>query len=208
MFRGENSSSFLLAAGILVLSWVFLRRAYRRKTGDRPGWISAEKVDGTKATMNEVLGVRTHEVSRLQVEFHETARDLKAELDTKMCVLQQLTAAATNQAERLEAAIAKAERLGVSACADTLEEIKRVTAGPLSQDQLDGAVPLPAGALPDVEEDTSRRNVNDGRIRDRVYALADAGHDPATIAERVDLSVGDIDMFLSLRVTSPHDGSF
>jgi hypothetical protein len=47
---------------------------------------------------------------RWEVEMHDTARELKAELDTKMAALQVLIRQANEACERLERATAEAER--------------------------------------------------------------------------------------------------
>lgn len=47
------------------------------------------------------------EVLRWHVELHETARDLKAEIDTKLVALQVLTKQAREEADRLERLLAQ-----------------------------------------------------------------------------------------------------
>ena len=48
------------------------------------------------------------EVARWQLEMHETARELKAEIDSKLLALQALVNVAREEREKLEAAIAQA----------------------------------------------------------------------------------------------------
>ena len=54
------------------------------------------------------------EILRWQVEMHETARELKAELDTKIAVLQRLTIDARRESQRLEQAVDRAKELHAS----------------------------------------------------------------------------------------------
>ena len=111
---GQSPSSLLMLAGIALATFILLRgtRAYlARSRADKtsPGTIRAEF---TKMETRDTA-VPPKELLRWQVEMHETARDLKAEIDTKLAALQSLTIAARQESERLEAAIAKAEALGI-----------------------------------------------------------------------------------------------
>ena len=76
------------------------------------------------------------EILRWQVEMYEVARDLKAELDSKMGALQAIIRIANEESARLEAAIARAEQLGVSPCADTLAAIEELNGSQDSSGQL------------------------------------------------------------------------
>jgi hypothetical protein len=103
-----------MLAGVALATFILLRgtRAYlARSRADKtsPGTIRAEltKLE-TKPT-----SIPPKELLRWQVEMHETARDLKAEIDTKLAALQALTIAARQESERLEAAITKAEQFGI-----------------------------------------------------------------------------------------------
>jgi hypothetical protein len=51
------------------------------------------------------------EFTRWQVEMHETARDLKAELDSKIGVLQALVAMARKETQRLESLMHEAREV-------------------------------------------------------------------------------------------------
>jgi hypothetical protein len=53
------------------------------------------------------------EVVRWQVEMHETARDLKAELDSKISVLQTLVGMAREERQRLEETMHQAAQMGL-----------------------------------------------------------------------------------------------
>ena len=196
---GGNSSSLFLLAGIAVLTWIMMRKTYTRKSLPRPGWVSEEEVDSSRESMQKTLGDMPSNAERLKAEVHDFSRDQKTELDTKMRALQQLTLLAQQQAERLENAVDKAEQLGLSPCRDTLEEIKQVTADPVAVDQLLGVSPLPLGNLPEFTSHQPQLPAADDALLCRIYGLADDGLEAVTIAERVRVPVGDIEMMLSLR---------
>lgn len=111
---GQSASSLWMLAGIALATFILLRgtRAYlARARADKtsPGTIRAEL---TRMETKETA-LPPKELLRWQVEMHETARDLKAEIDTKLAALQALTIAARQESQRLEAAIDKAEALGI-----------------------------------------------------------------------------------------------
>jgi len=121
-------------------------------------------------------------VVRWEVEMQTLARDLKAEIDTKICVLQVLVRRSEEAAERLEAAAARAERLGCRPRPDD-EETDAVVA--LAEQAAAARGTLATPPLPPYS--------------DEVYALADAGGHAAEIAAQIGLPVGDVEFVLSLR---------
>jgi hypothetical protein len=130
--------------------------------------------------------------------MHETARDLKAELDSKMGLLQHLIRAAAREREQLEAAIARAEHFGLSRCRDTLAEIERATSEPNEPGSAD-PMGVPLGQLPPAPC-ASRGELPLPRDQQTaVYRLADLGHSPAAISEQLGMSLGDVEMMLSVR---------
>ena len=139
-------------------------------------------------------------ILRWQVEMHETARDLKAELDTKMLAVQQLIAIAQDQAGRLEKAIAEARRLGLSSCRDTLDELERVVcqeAGELESSSAGGL-----GNLPELPEPAASASVVNEVTRQKICDLAAVGLDATAIADQTGHPAGDVEMVLSLRTGS------
>ena len=123
---------------------------------------------------------------RWQVEMHETARHLKAELDSKMGALQAITRIASEESARLEAAIARAERLGISTCADTLAAIEALN----GNDDFGNGL-LPSASLAKSEEIAARR--------DAVFQLADQGLASKAIAQSIGAPLGDVELLMSLR---------
>jgi len=156
------------------MTWVLLRCASRarRQCSSIPSASSnrqARSSDGPDS-----WGDTPREMSRWQIEMYDFARDMRADMDTKMRVLQTLIGQAQQQAQRLEAATDKAERLGVAECRDTLQEIKRVTSQPLVMDDLNICLD---SALPRLEP---VRLEQDGPFRDgrqRTLRRIDRGPD-------------------------------
>ena len=110
-----------------------------------------------------------------EVQMHELARDLSARLDSKMGVLQHLIRDADRAAARLEAALGAAGQSPPGTQAERL---------------------LPAQTR--VASDAAPTAAEPGRY-DEIYLLADYGHPPAEIAQRLKLPIGEIELILSLR---------
>jgi DNA-directed RNA polymerase specialized sigma24 family protein len=108
--------------------------------------------------------------------LHETARQLSAQLDTKMVALESLIAEADRAAARLEAAIDRVD--GPSRRADDVPQPTE-----------------PAAIAPKQTEEGG------GRLRqcEQIFALADYGYDATEIARRVDCPAGEVELILSLR---------
>jgi hypothetical protein len=187
----------LFLLGLILLISILLRRYYRYfgkcKTDDRP----VVRTTRREADPQQPLMDAPPNVLRWQVEMHETARDLKGELDTKMVALQQLISMAEAEALRLEAAIERAQRLGISPCHDTLAELERVTAEVAGEVGSDSPVTL--GNLPQVPVAAETANVVSADTQARICALAESGLPAPVIAEQIGHSVGDVEMVLSLR---------
>ncbi|MBC8353643.1 MAG: hypothetical protein H8E66_16720 [Planctomycetes bacterium] len=181
----------MLGVGILMLVVLLFRRLrrYQRKTrkeqrsGNRSS-ASRQKLDEARAATP--LLDAPPELLRWQVELHETARDLKAELDSKLSLLQATIRLASEESLRLETAIARAEQLGISPCPDALATIEALNEGDTSvSDDLPDSSSLIADSL------TTNR--------DAVYELADQGLSASSIAQSIGAPLGDVELMMSLR---------
>jgi hypothetical protein len=95
----------MFLAGIALLALVLLRRIYRHYGRRRPAAKGRDAYLATSprpASDRRSLSSAPPELLRWHVEMHETARDLSAQLDSKMRVLQLLIGQARQEADRLE----------------------------------------------------------------------------------------------------------
>jgi hypothetical protein len=189
----SNASSGMFAAGMLIIIFLLLRRSWRYSAKIKKEEKPAPRRKLDDARQATPLLDAPPELLRWQVEMHETARHLKAELDSKMSALQAIIRIASEETARLETAISRAEQLGISPCADTLAAIEELSAGD------DSGGGLPCGELPVPSIEIAAR-------RDAVYQLADQGLAANAIAQSIGAPLGDVELLMSLRTDSAsHD---
>jgi hypothetical protein len=180
----------MFTVGMVLMIAILLRRSsryQRRVRREQPETILPPR----EPSRDQPLLDAPPEICRWQVEMHETARELKGELDSKARVVQQLIQMADQQARRLEVAIHQARRLGIGDREDILAEIESLAdMGPSDGDRRLQHMPPPA---------TSKTSIPHAASSSRIYALADQGYSPQAIAQRVAASVGDVEMILNLR---------
>ena len=102
-----HASTLLMIGGIALVSFLLMRGSlgfFIRRRGKDDGPKEIRKLLGERSR-DSALADAPPEVLRWQVEMHETARDLKAELDSKLSALQALVLLARQERERLEQAI-------------------------------------------------------------------------------------------------------
>ena len=116
MLLGSFFSWCLFLAGLLLMTVVLMRRWLRyygwRGRGGRRERLSAagpQRESGPSDTLRLVDA--PPEILRWSVEMQETARDLKAELDSKIGVLQALVQLARLEADRLEALVQQGQEV-------------------------------------------------------------------------------------------------
>jgi hypothetical protein len=142
------------------------------------------------------------EAARWEVEMHETARRLSAQLDAKLSLLQTLIADAERAAARLEEALnrarpalppgSQAESLRpVAGHGRDLREFDRVEAEPDRSPSPDD----PGGGGPGNDDPPA---VDRTHRRAEICRLADYGFAASEIAHRVGTPVGEVELILSL----------
>lgn len=181
-------TALVLAALAMVIAWLLLRvhrHLARQKRSDSP---LVRVTRPKQAEPGHHLGAPA-EVLRWEVQMHETARALSAQLDSKMGALQALISEADRAAARLEAAGAESP--------DSLRQPPPAESPPTTQAE----ALRPSGpsdqAPGEADEASQRRSV--GRRQEEVYTLADYGLDAAEIARRVGSPVGEVELILGLR---------
>lgn len=99
----DNAAGMMAFAGVSLMLVILLRKYFRYH--GRVKRESRREQTGTRRPTHALEPPK--DAMRWQVEFHETCRDLMAELDSKMRALQIMTAEAQAAAERLEQALDK-----------------------------------------------------------------------------------------------------
>ncbi len=182
------ASGLALVALAGVIGWLLLRthRHLSRQKQDNSPLVRVSRPQQTEHGHH--LDAPPN-VLRWEVQMHETARELSAQLDSKMGALQALIAEADLAAARLEAAAGKSPR-GVprggppDSSPTTQAEALRPSG---ESDRAPGEPDLAAGSPPARPP------------HEQIYALADGGLDPAQIARRLDTPVGEVELILGLR---------
>ncbi len=107
MLEGVSLQNVLMLGGLAVIGFFLFRTS-------RGFLFRAPSKSTTPAEIQKILGERSRdsaladapaEVLRWHVELHDTARDLKAELDSKLAAIQAATIAAKQATQEAEAAI-------------------------------------------------------------------------------------------------------
>jgi len=187
----SHASSLLVLAGAIVAVYLLMRS--RRQPADHEAPESAIK----SFSRDRPLAAAPAEIAQWQAEMHETARDLKAEIDTKFAALQALAILARHESDRLEAAIRRAEGLGDGAPRDTLAAIESLAdpdalADPERLAEVAAQMPpLPRGLRGELFADNDRQVA--------IANLAARGLPPTEIARRLSLPIGEVELLLSLR---------
>ncbi len=171
----------LMLAGMGLMIWTLMRRSYRHFGKGGKAYKPAHVLSQRDTNRDDALIDAPAEVTRWQVEMHETARDLKGEIDTKLAVLQMLSRHANEATARLEAAIDRAEKLGLRSNLDPLAAIE-------SWNETDHMLTHPTHSMNDEHPQSPL-----------IYALADQGRDAHGIASQTGLPLGEVEMVLSLR---------
>ncbi len=102
----NNMPEMMFGLGLVMLIFILLKRTIRGTTARVP-----KQPPTTSATPRSDIPLldAPAEMVRWQVEMHDCARDMKAELDTKMGALQVLIHIANEEISRLESVIERAE---------------------------------------------------------------------------------------------------
>jgi hypothetical protein len=191
----DPSTLFLI---LLAMAAVFLLiRTRGRLARQRQQWTMEEaedRPDDTDPGDARRPGHLPDDLARWEVEMHETARQLSAQLDAKLSLLQSLIVEADRAAARLEEALDRAyPTLPPGSQAESLRPVS--TSG---RDDLH----LPGDAADTQHCDPSEeppRTTDRTRRHEEIYRLADYGFAPAEIARRVVMPVGEVELILGLR---------
>jgi hypothetical protein len=196
----ETASSLLIVAGLAVAVYLLTRRKYA------VGWVESASADADPRGSVHPSSFRLHpsssdnappELLRWQIEMHDTARELKGQLDCKLSALQALVALARRESDRLEAAILRAEQLDISAPQGTLAQLQNLADPASLADPT--ALATAAGYLSPLPGCTDSDLFAANRRLLELSRLADQGLSPAEISHLLSLPLGEVELLLSLR---------
>jgi hypothetical protein len=178
MLTEDNLGTMMFLFGMALLLTVLLRRWASRSRQQKPLRRPNRNVAESTSEPSSLIDAPA-DVLRWQVEMHETARELKAELDSKMSALQTLVLLARKECERLEDLLARAD-----GCRGPLRVIG--AAEDIGVNNAPHAPVLPC----------------DERQRRDIYNLADEGATAPEIAGQIGVPVGEVEFLLGLRGSS------
>jgi hypothetical protein len=141
-----------------------------------------------------------NDLARWEVEMHETTRQLSAQLDAKLGLLQSLIADAQRAAARLEVALDHAHPMlpPGSQAESLLPAVGQGRDLPRHESTLRKLAASIAESSPSVVDDEPPAGGWAYR-REEVYRLADYGFAAPEIARRVGSPLGEVELMLSLR---------
>ena len=201
-----DNSTILFVMGAMLIGFVLLRRSQKR--GRVAPWPSVSppphKAHAQAGHHLDAPAV----MSRWEVQMHELARDLAGQLDSKMVIVQQLMHDAEQATARLEAAIHRAEQVGLwqrSSGQPDDEPLVEPTETEATQtnpvrDWPNADEPnLPE--LSHIDDSAESARVTAALINrtERVYRLSDQGLPHAAIAEALGEPLGEVELILSVR---------
>jgi hypothetical protein len=180
---------------LLIRTRIQLARQRQRWAAEASETMEVHEDEKAWKTGSPLSGRLPSDLAQWEVEMHETARQLSAQLDSKLSLLQSLIVEADRAAARLEGMLERAyptlppgnqaESLcpGTAQAHDDLQDLE-----PIAEESKS----LAADRMPSQAADRARR-------RGEVYRLADYGFGPSEIARRVGSPVGEVELILSLR---------
>lgn len=191
---GEQTTTILMAAGVALAAFVLLRASWRRRISPR-----ANPPSLAESSRDRALSDAPPALLRWQVEMHETARDLKAELDSKLSALQTLVAMARQERALLEATLSRLQEADRERPRSTLTVIEEL-GDPAALDDPERLAEV-AARVSTLADEVPRDLFDRDRQSLAVSRLADQGVPPTSIAEHLHLPLGDVELLLSLRAS-------
>lgn len=183
LFAQIEGTTILFLGGLALTCAVLLFRTHRqlsaRPKAELPPPASWSQPKPDLAQPHRLDAPR--DLGRWEVEMHDLARDLNAQLDTKIGILQELIREAASQAERLEAALDEAGGTPIERAE------KRSIAQP------------PTAKLARIDDREPRPGASAARRQSEIYSLADQGLSTAAIATRIGCPIGEVELILGLR---------
>lgn len=202
--------SLLMFVGLLLMVASLLYRTQKRLGRNRRR--SSKALEFPSGTGNVSAQLPLRDTHREEVELYDLAREVTAQIDSKMSALRHLIRLANQEAVRLETAIEEAQRLGVFDEEEGTrpEKPSATDSAPAAADltevveELDEEEPPSLARLdvPRRRRDNASHLAGPGGTAERyeqIRALSDAGLDAAAISREVGRPLGEVELVLSLR---------
>lgn len=125
-------SPWLLLVGLALLTFILLRRSYRyyrrKKKEDKKNVVAEIQRRGEKSEPRRDLPLidAPVELTRWHVEMHEVARDINAELNSKMISMQALIRLADEATQRMKLVAARLEESNAQQSTEAIQSIQRL----------------------------------------------------------------------------------
>lgn len=183
-------SNWGLAAALAVACLLLLRGSWSRQK-------RSEQATPNPQAIREAYSPRNREASshhapddllRWQVEMHDTARDVKAEIDTRLLALQSLMIVANEHAQRLEVLLARADAAG-----------RRTEPAVIGGREILDRIENGSGLLPPLDARAAGKELlTPAQAKLAKQLQREEEYTPAQIAQYVGASPTEIEMFLSM----------
>jgi hypothetical protein len=221
-----SPASFVLIVVVLGISFILLMRTSRyfnRQRQEEPKWVRAARPrydgsanayprSGDSSTVTPTMPPTTSQrhldaspkSAQCEVDMPETARELKAQLDSKMSALQALIADADRAASRLEAAIESRDDTHNAPPSNRMPSrgsplfTPKPGPQPMAEKSRAELLTSQAQALRPAPAPPASR-VSTQNHKQEIYALADYGLSDSAVAQRLGLPIGEVELILSLR---------
>lgn len=171
---GAMDNSLFLAVGAICLVLLAIA-ALRRSQLHR---VTARELTRTQRAQVRDEREVEHSMDDLLTQLEEVSRRIDAQVDSGLARLETA----------IKAADARIARLNEASSA----VVKRAPANPPDSAK-------PAAAPPHSEPPTAAPSFSPDQRRRQIYELADAGTSPLTIADKLHLPIGEVELILSLR---------
>jgi hypothetical protein len=217
---GSAQWVFLLGLCLMIVVLLVRSRRYFRQVARHQKAMSPSAPTTHAKTIQAATPPK--KVEQWEVSMHELARDLSGQLDSKIRVLEMLIREANQTAARLDAALDKARHARSAEREQTVGEVPVSiqsnrprdpgsstgvprSGAPRSADPVARPARKPSSGASSADwfdkTDSPLKSTPPNPRFERIYALADAGLSPTTIANQIGSQLGEVELILSLRGT-------
>jgi hypothetical protein len=210
---GSAQWVFLLGLCLMIVVLLMRSRRYFRQVARHQNAMAPPKQLAAKPKpASAAIPPKQHE--QWEVAMHELARDLSGQLDSKIRILEMLIREANQTAARLDAALDKSRQVRSADREQTSNEQpatippnrpRERSVAPRGSESTARPLKKPAAnaSSPDWfdKSDSPLKSTPPNPRFERIYALADAGLSPTTIAKQIGSQLGEVELILSLRGT-------